>query len=63
MPGTTDLEDLKQARPYIRSVVALALYLRFGGSFAGKPTPTVDDCYRAADLFVDQLEADVAAAK
>lgn len=48
-----DLEVVDKAQPYIRSIAALALYLRFGSSRG------VEDCYTTADKFIAQLKQDM----
>lgn len=47
-----DLETLKQAKPYIRSILAFLLKLRV-------PTNPATSCYCDADDFISQLERDV----
>ena len=49
-------EDLRQAKPYLRSAIALLIYLRYGINCS---TTLVDDCYKTADKFVAALERDV----
>lgn len=46
--------QLSQARPYLRTAIALLMKLR-------SPDATAAICYDQADLFVDRLEKDVAA--
>jgi hypothetical protein len=49
-----DLEVFEQARPYIRSVLAFLVLLRFG-EFPTRPnTP-----YEVADTFLDRLRTDI----
>jgi hypothetical protein len=48
-----DLETLAEGKPYIRGIVALALYLRFGGA------RSIEECYAHADKFIRQLESDI----
>jgi len=47
-----DLATLKQGKPYIRSVLAFILRLRFGNW-------DVSNCYTTADVFITQLERDI----
>jgi hypothetical protein len=47
------LEELELGAPYVRSIVAFALFLRFG------PMLTIDNCYRQADEFMKQLKEDI----
>jgi hypothetical protein len=54
--GAADLEAIREARPYLRSAIALLIYLRFGA----EPLPQI---YETADQFLDQLEKDVEAVK
>lgn len=49
----SDLETLQKGKPYLRSIVALVLHLRFGSML------TVQDAYVKADMFLKQLERDV----
>jgi len=49
----TDKEILLKAQPYLRTALAFILYLRFG------PGESKDDCYKAANLFLDRLYKDV----
>lgn len=51
-----DVEELRKARPYIRSVLAFLIYMRYEGA------PS-DMSYRIADAFIDQLAADLEAQK
>lgn len=48
-----DRELMSDARPFVRSGVALALYLRFGNGL----TPA--SCYDFADMFLRQLDKDL----
>ena len=62
------LEALKEARPYLRSAVALVVYLRYG-QMTGRPqvaeleaVPDLSAVYATADAFLDCLENDMKAA-
>lgn len=56
MPATKeDIEVLNQGLPYIRSILAFAIYLRYGAASAD----TIQRCYIHADVFIDQLKKDV----
>ena len=46
------VEEIKQARPIIRSVLAFLVFMRTGR------TPE-DGAYRVADEFLDELESDL----
>jgi hypothetical protein len=56
-----DREILKNARPFIRSIAAFLLYLRFGGP----PTANhqcnynIGEAHAEADSFIDRLEMDL----
>lgn len=45
-----DLAVLAQARPYIRTIAAFLIYLRYGDDVNG---------YQMADEFIDQLKQDM----
>lgn len=47
-----DLDTIEQGKPYIRSIVALLIYL------AGRKG-TVGESYKTADIFIDQMDKDV----
>lgn len=49
-----DLDTLKKGTPYIRSILAFLLHLRFGGS-----TENISTNYRTADFYIKQLTKDV----
>lgn len=49
-----DLETVRQARPYIRTVMAFLFSLK-------EPYASVQSCYGRADMFLDQLEKDIEA--
>ena len=60
-----DLKTLEQSRPYIRSLLALLIYLRFG-QMRGEPQvaalgvlPNLDLVYETADEFLKRLQKDV----
>jgi hypothetical protein len=58
MPEVTEaLEDFAEAKPYLRSAVALAVFLRWGSGH----TDDVATSYKAADLFLAQFEKDLGA--
>lgn len=48
-----DLKTLEEGKPFIRSVVAFILYLRFGSTWP------IDSCYRKADEFIGALKNDL----
>lgn len=50
-----DLAILQHARPYIRSIVAFVIYLRY----QYMPNP-IDEAYKIADKFIARLKEDVA---
>lgn len=56
-----DRENLAEARPYIRSVVALVLFMRFARTDESPRTEQdlVDAAYVTADRFLAQLEKDL----
>ncbi len=47
--------DYQTARPFIRSICAFLIYLRFGG-----PERKVDAAYSETDAFLKKLEQDIA---
>ncbi len=47
-----DLEMLQDAKPFLRSILAFLLYLRFGQN-------TTEAGYPMADYFLSRLEADL----
>jgi hypothetical protein len=49
-----DLEVIRQARPYVRSILAFVAFLRWG-----REKRDAAFCYEMADVFLDQLRADV----
>lgn len=51
----TDLEVLRNGRPYLRGILAFLGYLRFGASSHF----TMDDHYKNADCFIDRLKEDI----
>jgi hypothetical protein len=51
-----EIDELKRARPYLRSVLAFLVYLRFGPGL--EPHPFID-CYEAADHFLMVLRNDL----
>lgn len=53
-----DREQLAEARPFIRSAVALVIYVCRGSSFA--LGSGISMSYELADEFLDQLEKDLA---
>lgn len=53
MISQQDLKNLKQATPYVRSILSFCLYITFGG------LRTTPDCYKKADEFIKQLTSDV----
>ena len=55
MNRTDDLKVLTEGKPFIRSVLAFLIYLRFGRTEI-KNTPM---CYAQADDFINQLEKDL----
>lgn len=55
MDRKDDLEVLKQAKPFIRSILAFIVYVRFG------TMRSTDECYINADKFIDRLEKDLRA--
>jgi hypothetical protein len=44
------------AKPFIRSIAALIIWLRFGNSTPAK----IEACYEAADQFITHLDKDMA---
>jgi hypothetical protein len=48
-----DRAIMSAAKPYIRSIAAFLLALRFGTAW------TTDQCYKQADKFIAQLEDDL----
>lgn len=56
MKRKEDIEVLKQARPYLRSLLAFIIYLRWG-----KYPHDKKFAYREADEFVRDLEQEVEA--
>ena len=61
MPNKSDLETLAAGKPFIRSILAFLLYLRFGGpTTSAKPCNyNIGEAYCEADHFLDNLEKDV----
>lgn len=58
-----DLQTIKKARPYIRSIASFILFLRFGAVAShsdGSIKEQIRGCYTMADEFAAQLEEDVA---
>lgn len=61
MDRPDDREVLKNARPFIRSIAAFLLYLRFGGP----PTAnhqcnySIGEAHAEADTFLDRLDKDL----
>lgn len=58
----TDLETLRQARPYLRSAIALVLYVT--RSYQTDPDisiaePLIPALYQRADAFLDHLTRDL----
>lgn len=47
-----DQQELKKAQPYLRTFLALCVYLRTGNM--------VESCYKQADYFIERLLKDVA---
>ena len=58
--GDSDLRELARARPWLRSAVALAIYLRVGENDGAIVDP-VEGCYARADRFLSTVEADMKA--
>ena len=52
MRNTDDLETLRKARPYLRSLLAFFVHLR-------SPEVPAANCYVTADQFLVQLEHDI----
>lgn len=52
MAKPADIEMVKEALPYLRSLVALVIYLR-------SPINGIDESYKRADKFISQLQADL----
>jgi hypothetical protein len=46
-----DKATLEEARPFIRSILAFSIYLRYSAK--------TQDCYGLADEFIDQLKKDL----
>lgn len=57
MSKEDDLDDLKQALPYLRTLTALCIYMRYGLQGAD-----IAKSYDMADKFIKQLRDDVGAA-
>ncbi len=51
MDRISDLDTLKDAKPFLRSILAFLVYLRYASPY--------DTCYAKADSFIAQLEADL----
>jgi hypothetical protein len=56
-----DREILKNARPFIRSVAAFLLYLRFGGPATANHqcNYNIGEAHVEADHFLDRLDKDL----
>ena len=63
MPRLDDLEDLKQAEPFVRSALAFMLFLRFGAPGAVRQEVSFNFCYELADLFLASLKTDLEASQ
>ena len=54
-----DLQTLRQARPWLRSAVALLVWLHIIGEGEAYKDEAFDTAYSVADAFVTRLEQDV----
>jgi hypothetical protein len=48
-----DLKMLEEGKPFIRSIAAFIVYLRYGSTWP------VDTCYKKADEFIGKLKDDL----
>jgi hypothetical protein len=57
-----DLETLKAGKPYLRSILAFLIYMRFGSipdKDEGMGEKPLQGAYALADYFLNQLKKDV----
>jgi hypothetical protein len=58
MSREVDLHVLAEGKPFIRGVLAFLVYL-----VKARDKAQIHDCYTAADIFIKQLEEDLACNK
>ena len=54
-----DLAIWEQGKPYVRSILAFVLLVRFGGIRGTTADQGIQFAYNVADLFLAQLEKDL----